>query len=185
MAKIGYARVSTKEQVLDLQMDALQKAGCERIYADHGVSGILASRPQFDECLASLQSGDIFVVYSLSRAGRSMDDLCRMLTGLKARGVAFMSLTEGIDTSSHMGKMVYGILAAIAEFERNVSRERCEDGRQAARERGVKFGRKPVIPSEMVDYVRMSHADGTSVVDLMVMTGYSQTTIYRILKGTR
>lgn len=182
MAKIGYARVSTRDQVLNLQMDALQRAGCERIYSDHGVSGMQRSRPQFDECLAALQAGDTLVVYSLSRAGRSMQDLSNMLASLKARSVEFMSISEGIDTSSHMGKMIYGMLASIAEFERAMIMERCEAGRVAARARGVKFGRKRLISDEMVDYVRMAREQGSTVEQLADVTGFSTSTIYGVLR---
>ena len=174
--------MSTRDQVLNLQMDALTRAGCDPIYADHGESGAKASRPQFDACLAALRPGDTLVVYSLSRAGRSMVHLTSLLANLKARGVGFVSLTEGIDTTTAMGEMIYGILASIAQFERSVIMERCEAGRESARERGVRFGRPSKMAPEMVDYIRMARDQGSSVKEIVETTGYGTSTVYEILR---
>ena len=182
MAKVGYARVSTKDQVLTPQLEALQKAGCDLVFADHGVSGIVNSRPQFDAALTALQPGDTFCVYSLSRAGRSMSHLTMLLESFKGRNIKFQSLTEGIDTNTHMGEMIYGILASIAQFERSVTRERCEMGRESAREKGIRFGQKPKISPEMVDYLRHAMTHGVSIGELVMSTGFSRSSIYRVTR---
>ena len=181
MRRIGYARVSTKDQVLDLQISALEKAGCDEIFSDHGESGVKRSRPQFDAALAALQEGDVLVVYSLSRAGRSTLHLAQMLEALRARNIGFQSLSEAIDTTTPFGKMAFAMLGALAEFERDVLLERCEAGREAARARGVKFGPKLKSRPKEVDDIRARHAAGVSPTALARELGLSRATIYRRL----
>jgi DNA invertase Pin-like site-specific DNA recombinase len=181
MAKIGYARVSTRDQVLDLQLDALRAAGCETVFQDHGESGAKRSRPQFDKCLDSLKSGDTLCVYSLSRAGRNVQHLLELSEVLKGRGVEFVSLTEGIDTSSACGRMVFTMLAALATFERELMVERIKAGIKATRDRGASWGRKP--PSDdVIASVRRWASQGYTAEWIGEQVGMSRATVYRMLK---
>jgi DNA invertase Pin-like site-specific DNA recombinase len=137
---IGYARVSTDEQTLALQEDALKKAGCERLFTDT-ISGSTAERPGLAEALDFIRPGDTLVVWRLDRLGRSLRHLIETVTSLEKRGVGFRSLTESIDTTSPSGKLVFHIFGALAEFERDLIRQRTRAGLDAARSRGRKGGR--------------------------------------------
>jgi len=139
---IGYARVSTQDQNPDLQTDALEKAGCEEIFQEH-MSGKNAERPELESCLRMLRKDDVLVVWRLDRLGRSLKDLVEIVSGLEERNVGFQSINESIDTTTPAGKLVFHIFAALAEFERNLIRERTVAGLAAARARGRKGGRKP------------------------------------------
>lgn len=143
MRMIGYARVSTCEQNLDLQRAALQAAGCSRIHADKGISGADFERPGLVAALGSLRSGDMLVVWRLDRLGRSLVDLIQLVNDLGARQVEFRSLSEAIDTASSGGRLLFHLLAAMAEFERTLISERTRAGMAAARARGSQIGRKP------------------------------------------
>lgn len=138
--RVSYARVSTRDQVLDLQLDALKAAGCDVVFYDV-VTGTAKSRPGLDGALAALSQGDALVVYRLDRLGRSLSHLITVSDDLKARGVKFMSLSEGIDTSTIVGDFFLKVLGALAEFERRVIVERTVAGLNAARARGVTLGR--------------------------------------------
>src|ERR671932_2864777 len=140
---IGYARVSTDEQNLDLQLSALKQAGCEQLYTDK-VSGTKATRPGLEEAFSHLRAGDTFVVWRLDRLGRSLRHLIDTVTDLQERGVGFKSLTESIDTTTGGGKLVFHVFAALAEFERDIIRERTHAGLTAARARGRRGGRPKV-----------------------------------------
>src|ERR671917_2418146 len=133
--QIGYARVSTEEQTLNLQLDALHAAGCEQIFTDW-VSGARAERPGLANALGHLREGDTLVVWRLDRLGRSLPHLIETVTALAARGVGFRSLTESIDTTHSGGKLIFHIFGALAEFERDLIRERTRAGLAAARARG-------------------------------------------------
>lgn len=146
--RIGYARVSTDEQNLDLQTCALRSAGCHVLFEDQGVSGASFSRPGLASMLAQLRAGDILVVWRLDRLGRSLRRLIELIEGLNARGIQFQSLTEAIDTTSCSGMLVFHMLAALAQFERSLIGERTRAGMRAARERGCKPGRRPVLTQE-------------------------------------
>jgi DNA invertase Pin-like site-specific DNA recombinase len=137
---IGYARVSTSEQKLDLQLDALRAAGCERLFTDT-VSGAKAARPGLEQALAACQTGDVLVVWKLDRLGRSLPHLVQTVRALGDRGAGFQSLRESIDTISSGGRLVFHLFAALAEFERDLIRERTHAGLAAARARGRKGGR--------------------------------------------
>ncbi|KFI41916.1 recombinase family protein [Bifidobacterium biavatii] len=150
---IGYARVSTGEQDPALQEDALRAAGCERIYTDVGYSGAKAHRPQFDRMLDSLREGDIVVAWKLDRIFRSVKGLVDLMNTFQEKGVQFRSLTEGIDTTTPTGMLVFHIFASIAEFERDLIRERTNAGLKAARARGHHGGRPSVIDEHMLDMV--------------------------------
>lgn len=138
--KIGYVRVSDKDQSEALQIDALKTAGCEIIYGDHGVSGSITHRRGLDDMLAELKSGDTLVVWKLDRLGRSTIHLLQLLSDLRDRGVDFQALIQGIDTTTAIGRMLYGQLAVFAEFEREQISDRTKAGMAAARKRGVKIG---------------------------------------------
>ncbi len=146
--KIGYIRVSDKDQSEALQVDALTTAGCDLIYGDHGVSGAITRRLGLDDMLASLQSGDTLVVWKLDRLGRSTVHLLQLLSDLRDRGVDFQAITQGIDTTTAIGRMLYGQLAVFAEFERENIRERTKAGMRAARKRGVHIGRPKAISDD-------------------------------------
>src|SRR5664280_2379752 len=139
---IGYARVSTDDQNADLQKDALKKAGCIKVFTDKA-SGSLASRPQLDRMLDQLRPGDVVVVWRLDRLGRSLKNLIALVEGLAEREVGFRSLSESIDTTTANGKLFFSLMGALAEFERDLIRERTMAGLAAARARGRVGGRPP------------------------------------------
>ncbi|UEP23087.1 recombinase family protein [Burkholderia ambifaria] len=143
--KIGYARVSTDEQNLQLQIDALGRAGCDSIYTDQGISGSDFSRPGLDTALDSLAAGDSLVVWRLDRLGRSLGKLLDLVTHLENRSIQFESLTEAINTSSSGGLLIFHMMAALAQFERSLISERTRAGMAAARARGKPLGRKPAL----------------------------------------
>src|SRR5436190_15524143 len=136
---IGYARVSTHDQTLALQQDALKQAGCERLFTDTA-SGAKADRPGLDQAIGFARSGDTLVVWKLDRLGRSLPHLIDTVTGLQDRGIGFKSLTEQIDTTTSGGKLIFHVFAALAEFERDGIRERTQAGLIAARARGRRVG---------------------------------------------
>ena len=139
--KVGYVRVSDKDQTEALQVDALQAEGCELIYADHGVSGGKVNRPALDDMMTELRAGDTLTVWKLDRLGRSTIHLLQILGDLQERGVEFHAVTQGIDTRTAVGRMIYGQLAVFAEYERNLISERTKAGMAAAKARGVHVGR--------------------------------------------
>lgn len=139
--RVGYARISTVEQNLDLQIDALTAAGCERIYRDEGLSGVKTRRPGLDKALNVLKQDDVLVVWKLDRLGRSMQHLIELTSVLESKGVGFQSLSDAIDTSTAGGRLYFHLIGAFAEFERNLISERTKAGMAAAKARGVKMGR--------------------------------------------
>lgn len=141
---IGYARISTIDQNLDLQLDALKAAGCERVYQDEGVSGAKASRPGLKRALKRLSKDDVFIVWKLDRLGRSMRHLIELTTMFEDKGIGFRSLSDAIDTSTPGGKLYFHMMGAFAEFERNLISERTKAGMAAAKARGVRMGRPKV-----------------------------------------
>lgn len=139
MSKIGYARVSTDDQKLDLQLDALNKAGCDEVYKEHE-SGGKESRPELDRLLEAVAPGDTIVVWRLDRLGRSLQHLVTLVNGFRVQGVHFESLSEKIDTTSAAGELIFHVMAAFAQFERSVIRERIKAGMDARRKKGLKMG---------------------------------------------
>lgn len=139
--KIGYIRVSDADQSEALQVDALNAANCVRIYRDHGISGAITARPSLDQMMGELKSGDTLTVWKLDRLGRSTIHLLQILDGLRERGIHFNALTQGIDTNTAVGRMIFGQLAVFAEYERSLISERTKAGMAAARARGVHIGR--------------------------------------------
>ncbi|QRI65816.1 recombinase family protein [Shinella sp. PSBB067] len=146
--RIGYARVSTEDQKLDMQLQALRHAGCDRIFTDHGISGKVIERPGLDEALASLSPDDTLVVWRLDRLGRSLVHLVQLMNELGERAIHFHSLAENIDTGSSGGRLLFHMIAALAEFERSLISERTRAGMAAARERGQRLGRPPALNAE-------------------------------------
>ena len=180
---IGYARVSTGEQQLDLQLDALTRAGCHSIYHDHGVSGAKAARPGLDEALGVLCEGDTLVVYKLDRLGRSVLHLADLVTRLGNDSIQFCSLTEGIDTTSAGGRLVFHIFAGVAEFGRDLIRENTIEGLRAARERGVQIGRPPLLSDDdILEAHRYMHQDGKTWQQTARRFGVSESTLQRGLR---
>ena len=144
---IGYARVSTRDQNLELQLDALAKAGCELVYQEK-VSGASASRPELDKLLAQLRKGDTIYIYKLDRLGRSLRHLLLLVADFEKRGVGLVSLTDAINTTSAQGRLVFNLFASLAEFERELIRERTHAGLASARARGRVGGRRPGLSEE-------------------------------------
>jgi DNA invertase Pin-like site-specific DNA recombinase len=188
--RIGYGRVSTRDQNPDAQEDALTAAGCDRIFVDK-LSGKLASRPELDKALLSARDGDQFVITKLDRLGRSLKNLIELSEQLQKQGVALVVLDQGIDTSTPVGRMFFHILGAIAEFEHSLMVERTKEGLEAARARGRKGGRKPVLRKRQVELAQSMYdelgEDGKrkhTVQDIADELGVARTTIYRYLERT-
>lgn len=182
---VGYARVSTPEQSLDLQQDALARAGCERVFTDVA-SGALAERPGLTAALTFLRPGDTLAVWKLDRLGRSLPHLIESVTELRAKGIGFRSLQESLDTTTSGGKLVFHVFAALAEFERDLIRERTRAGLVAARARGRKGGRPRVMDARKVAmalalYGEAKHTPGEICAALRI----SRTTLYRYLAAAR
>src|SRR6266511_708459 len=182
---IGYARVSTIEQTLDLQQDALRQAGCEQVFTDH-ISGAKSDRPGLTQALEFGRSGDILVVWKLDRLGRSLKQLIEIVTELQKRNVGFRSLTENIDTTSSGGKLIFHIFGSLAEFERDLIRERTQAGLDAARARGRTGGRPKVAALNDPRKVAMAQAlysDKTnSIADICRTLRISRSTLYRYIQ---
>nr|WP_321398576.1 recombinase family protein [uncultured Desulfobacter sp.] len=179
---IGYARVSTHEQNLNLQTDALKKIGCENIFEDK-VTGIAAARPGIDEALSYLRKGDTLVVWRLDRLGRSLKHLIELVNTLEEKGIGFKSLQESIDTTNSGGKLIFHIFGALAEFERNLIQERTKAGLAAARARGKKGGRpKALDKNKRAMVVKLYNGREHSVKDICELMKISKTTLYAYLK---
>jgi DNA invertase Pin-like site-specific DNA recombinase len=179
---IGYARVSTNDQTIALQQDALTAAGCQELYTDTA-SGSLAERPGLADALSHLRPGDTLVVWRLDRLGRSLKHLIETVTALSERGVGFRSLQEQIDTTTSGGKLIFHVFGALAEFERDIIRERTRAGLSAARARGRVGGRRRVLTPREVSQLRTLAADWqNSVADICRTFKIGRTTFYRYVK---
>jgi DNA invertase Pin-like site-specific DNA recombinase len=180
---IGYARVSTAGQSLDLQLDALRAAGADRVYSDVA-SGKLDDRPGLADALKALKAGDVLLIWKLDRLGRSLQHLVEVVSGLQQRGVGLRVLTGGIDTTSVTGRLVFGIFAALAEFERELIRERVTAGLAAAKARGRQGGRRPKITPKQLEHARRLLADGDlSVGDVAATLKVGRSTLYKALEA--
>jgi DNA invertase Pin-like site-specific DNA recombinase len=182
-ALIGYARVSTDDQNLALQQDALRVAACDCIFEDHGVSGVEWTRPGLDAALANLKAGDTLVVWRLDRLGRSLVQMVGLIEGLSARGIGVRSLTESFDASSSGGKLLFHLIAALAEFERTLIAERTRAGLAAARARGVKLGRPPHLSARVREAAIRLVRSGRPVKEVAQAHGMHPRTLYRILEA--
>jgi DNA invertase Pin-like site-specific DNA recombinase len=181
---IGYARVSTNDQNLDLQRDALEAAGCEKVFIDEGISGAKTERPGLGQALAYARQGDTVVVWRLDRLGRSVSHLIQEVNALGERGVEFKSLQESIDTTSATGKLIFHVMAAMAEFERDLIRERTNAGLAAAKARGRMGGRKAALSPAQVAAARAMAADPNLTVGQAIATlGCSRSTYFRAVRG--
>lgn len=176
---IGYARVSTLEQNLDLQKDALKQAGCKKIIMDT-VSGARADRPGLTKIKELLREGDTLVVWRLDRLGRSLRDLIDWMRELEEQGIAFRSIQESIDTATSGGKLIFHMFGALAEFERNLIRERTLAGLAAARARGKQGGRpKSLSPEQRKSVVKLYHQQDIPVQQICQMYNISKPTLYK------
>lgn len=181
--KIGYVRVSDKEQTEDLQIDALKLAGCDVIYGDHGVSGAIMKRQGLEDLLSSLQQGDTLCVWKLDRLGRSTIHLLQMLDDLRKRGIDFQAITQGIDTTTAVGRMLYGQLAVFAEFEREQISERTKAGMRAAKARGKHIGRPRKLTDKQVAYARRQLAAKQSTISGIALSfGIAPLTLIRAVQ---
>ncbi|RAH95937.1 transposon DNA-invertase [Acuticoccus sediminis] len=181
--KIGYARVSTIEQNLDLQRDALQKAGCEKILVDKA-SGTVAARPGLEKAKELLRAGDTLVVWRLDRLGRSLQDLITWALYLEEQGVALESLAERIDTATSTGKLTFHLFGALAEFERNLIRERTQAGLAAARARGRLGGRPKALDGDKQALaVQLYREKKLTVTKICTMMGISKPTLYAYVRS--
>ena len=180
---LGYARVSTAEQSADLQTDELTGAGCYRVWTDLATSGVLERRPQLDAVLEQLRPGDTLVVWRLDRLGRSLRHLIDTVTGLDERGVGFRSLRENIDTTTAGGRLVFHLFGALAQFEREIIRDRTVAGLASARARGRTGGRPPKLSEEQRRAARTMYDERELTVEQIgAVLGVSRTCIYRSLR---
>lgn len=180
--KFGYARVSTKEQNLESQVDKLQEAGAEKIFQEK-MTGSKKERPELQKMLDQLRPGDTVIVYSLSRIGRSLRNLIELVEVFKEKGVSFVSLTEGIDTSTSTGKFMFHIMASLAEFQREIIREGTKAGLESARARGRKGGRKRIPKKDIIWIIELYQSQIYSIAEIEKKTGYSRPTIYRYVNA--
>ena len=184
MVSIGYARVSTIDQNLHLQRDALEAAGCSRIFEDHGISAVGKTRPGFENALKTLKCGDHFIIWKMDRAFRSLRHALDTLEDFEARGIEFRSLTDQIDTTTPMGKCMYQIRNAFAELERNIISERTKAGMAAAKKRGVILGRPRKLSEGQIQEVRLRLEAEPHALDLIAKEyGVSPKTITRAIKS--
>ena len=178
---LGYARVSTADQTLDLQSDALNAAGCSRIWTETA-SGATTARPELDDLLSHLRDGDTLVVWRLDRLGSSLPHLLQTVEDLEARGVGFRSVTEAIDTTAAGGKLIFSIFGAIAAFERDLIKERTAAGLAAAKARGRVGGRPPKMTLKKIKQAKVMRDNGMTQTEIAEILDVGRTTLYRHLK---
>lgn len=184
--KIGYARVSTEEQNLSLQIDALKSIGCKKIFYDQGISGNVTSRPGLSKALGNLKKDDELVVWRLDRLGRSLISLIKLLDELGQKNISFRSLNENIDTSSSGGKLVFHLMAALAEFERALISDRTKAGISSAKGRGIRIGRPPSLSRQQcVSAISMIEKNGRSLEWVARKLNVSERTLKRLIKTTK
>ena len=183
--KIGYARVSTKEQNLSLQMDALNKEGCKKIFQEK-ISGAKADRPELRKMIDQLREGDVIVTWKLDRLGRSIRDLINLVNEIQDKGAGLKSLNDSIDTTTPQGKLTFHLFASLAEFERDIIRERTKAGLEAARARGRKGGRPKGLSKEAQDKAMVAETlyrqGKLSVTEICKHLGVARSTLYKYLK---
>jgi DNA invertase Pin-like site-specific DNA recombinase len=182
---IGYARVSTDDQNLDLQRDALTKSGCERLFEDQ-LSGARSERPGLHQAIHYARPGDTLVVWRLDRLSRSLKDLIEMVSLLESKGIGLRSLQESIDTSSSSGKLIFHIFGALAEFERNLIKERTQAGLQAARARGRLGGRPKALSGDKQELLKKLYSEKKHTLKkICELLGISKPTLYKYLRNSR
>lgn len=181
---IGYARVSTKDQNINLQIDALKTYGCEKFFSDYA-SGAKSSRPGFDDLISHLREGDAIVIWKLDRIGRSLKHLVNFVDELNSKNVGLISLNDPIDTTTAQGRLIFGIFACIAEFERELIKERTNAGLAAARARGRIGGRRPGLSEEAQRKARIAEScykEGMAVNQIAKDLGIAKSTLYVYLR---
>ncbi|WP_054073335.1 recombinase family protein [Comamonas testosteroni] len=182
MAEIGYARVSTNDQNVQMQMDALKASGVIQTYCDTA-SGKNMTRPELQSCLRALRSGDTLVVWRLDRLGRNLKELISLVMDLDTKGVKFRSLTEAVDTSGPTGRLCFHIIASLAEFERELMKERTHAGLQAARARGRVGGRPSKLTPQQISTAKaLMDANTMTITEIAKTFGVSRSTLYNISK---
>lgn len=182
---VGYARVSTDDQRLDLQLSALRAAGCSQIFSDTGVSGAQFARPGLDKAIKNLRQGDTLIVWRLDRLGRSLRRLVELVDQLGKRGIQFRSLNEAIDTTSSGGRLVFHMMAALSEFERSLISERTRAGMEAARQGGRRVGRPPSLSPGDVSAAFISiHVEGEDIDSVASRLNVSKRTLRRLLSAS-
>ena len=180
---IGYARVSTHDQNLDLQKDALKKDGCEKVFVDE-VSGTVAARPGLEQVMEQLREGDVLVVWRLDRLGRSLKHLIELVGDLEERKIGFRSLQEAMDTSTSGGKLIFHVFAALAEFERSIIQERTKAGLVAARARGRKGGSPQKLDEKKRKLAVQLYNERKQTVDeICQMMGITKPTLYSYVRA--
>jgi DNA invertase Pin-like site-specific DNA recombinase len=183
---IGYARVSTVDQNLDLQRDALQRAGCGQIYEDKASGRAKSGRPELAAVLRALRAGDTLVVWRLDRLARSLVDLVQIVNELGEKGIGFRSLTEQIDTTSMQGRLFLGVFAAMAQYQRDVIHENTMEGLKAARARGRMGGRRPKLDDQAIKEIEVLLRDpNITVIDVAKRYEVSRATIYNALASKK
>lgn len=180
--KIGYARVSTLDQNLDRQLDLLRAYGVDKIYTEK-MSGTKRDRPELNKLLERMEEGDTVVIESLSRLGRSTKNLIELVELFEKKGVQLVSLKESIDTSTSTGKLLFTIMSALAQFERDVLADRTREGLKAARARGHFGGRPKADPRKLAQALKLYETGQHSVREIEELTGIKKSTLYRGLKG--
>jgi len=179
---VGYARVSTHDQNLELQKDALQKAGCERIFMDQ-VSGSIAMRPGLEQTMDFIREGDTLVVWRLDRLGRSLKHLIELVTQLDQKNIGFKSLMESMDTNTTGGRLIFHLFGALAEFERNLISERTRAGLSAAKSRGRKGGRRLALDAQQREFaINLYKQRKHSVEEVCHIMGISKPTLYSYIR---
>ena len=179
--RVGYARVSTHEQNLDLQLDELNKAGCEHIFTDK-INGAVSERPGLDEVENYLREGDVLVVWRLDRLGRSLKHLISYVSSLESKGIGFHSISESINTETPSGTFMFHVFGALSEFERNLIKERTRAGLEAARSRGRQGGRPEKLTAEQQELVKTLYANKShSISAICKMVGVGKTTLYKYI----
>ncbi len=181
VAKVGYARVSTLDQDTGLQLDALAAAGCVKVFEDHA-SGARADRVGLRQALDYVRDGDVLIVWKLDRLGRSLQHLIETVAGLEKRGVGFRSITEAIDTTTPGGRLVFHLFGALGQFEKDLIQERTRAGLAAAKARGRKGGRKPVITADRLERARAIIGKGLTVREAAVRLKVGKTALYEALR---
>lgn len=184
MAVIAYIRVSSTGQSLEVQQQLMEGFGVDKVFAEK-VSGTTQNRPKLQECLQYVREGDTLVITKLDRLARSVSHLHQIVDDLTSRGVGFKVLQQNIDTTTKEGRLMFSVLGALAQFENELRKERCEEGRKAAVSRGVKFGAKKKLTEKQVVEMREKRQSGIMIKDLMKEYGLSKASVYRFLSTTK
>ena len=181
MAVVAYIRVSSTGQSLEVQQQLMEEFGVDKVFAEK-VSGTTQNRPKLQECLSYVREGDTLVITKLDRLARSVSHLHQIVDDLTSRGVGFKVLQQNIDTTTKEGRLMFSVLGALAQFETELRQERCDEGRVAAMERGVKFGAKPKLTRQQILEMREKRAGGALIKELMREYSLSKASVYRLMR---